>query len=200
MKIISYNSESDEALKRVTKTGKVVYYCVRAIFVMFEKAERWRSYGKRMEFPEHKIRAIFVTFDKAESWRSHGKRMEFPELETWHMQKLQFVLQNAIGFLRRKNRKHPRETVDDHLRFQTKKELLRQTNLVPVGTTARRDAKVPVVNLVEMKPPIPLRPPLQKNPSFKTTKNSSISGKEGQSNKSSSFFVPNTSEETGEVR
>jgi hypothetical protein len=40
MKIISYNSESDEALKRVTKTGKVVYYCVRAIFVMFEKAER----------------------------------------------------------------------------------------------------------------------------------------------------------------
>jgi hypothetical protein len=126
--------------------------------------------------------------------------MEFPELETWHMQKLQFVLQNAIGFLRRKNRKHPRETVDDHLRFQTKKELLRQTNLVPVGTTARRDAKVPVVNLVEMKPPIPLRPPLQKNPSFQTTKNSSISGKEGQSNKSSSFFVPNTSEETGEVR
>jgi hypothetical protein len=104
--------------------------------------------------------------------------MEFPELETWHMQKLQFVLQNTIGFLRGKNRKHPRETVDDHLRFQTKKELLRQTNLVPIGTTARRDAKVPVVNLVEMKPPILLRPPpLQKNPSFKTTKNSSIIGK-----------------------
>jgi hypothetical protein len=56
------------------------------------------------------------------------------------------------------------------------------------------------IHLVEMKPPIPLRPPLQKNPSFKTTKNSSISGKEGQSNKSSYFFVPNTSEETGEVR
>jgi hypothetical protein len=103
--------------------------------------------------------------------------MEFAELETWHMQKLQFVLQNTIGFLRRKNRKHPRETVDDHLRFQTKKELLRQTNLIPYGTTARRDAKVPVVNLVEMKPPILLRPPLQKNPSFKTTKNSSIIGK-----------------------
>jgi hypothetical protein len=135
-----------------------------------------------MEFQEHEIRAIFVMFDKAESSRSHGKRMEFPELETWHMQKLRFILQNTIGFLRRKNRRHPRETVDDHLRFQTKKELLQQRNLVAFGTTARRDAKVPVVNLVEIKPPILLRPPLQKNPSFKTTKNSSIIGKKDNPN------------------
>jgi hypothetical protein len=107
---------------------------------------------------------------------------------------------SAEHYLRGKNRKHPRETVDDHLRFQTKKELLRQTNLVPFGTIAMADAKVPVVNLVEMKPPILLRSPLQKNPSFKTTKNSSIIGKKDTIQQSSSFFLANTSEETGEVR
>jgi hypothetical protein len=38
------------------------------------------------------------------------------------------------------------------------------------------------IHLVEIKPPILLRPPLQKNPSFKTTKNSSIIGKKDNPN------------------